>query len=390
MLAVALVLANGALHGLLSIVLERRRTGILLLVGEGIGVGLLGLGVEVIGVLVLIGTLVAGMVAPLRIPYASDWTASPSVALPQGSRLRPLRSLRRVRVPVPARPGGDGGQAPRARAGRLRRGTAGPALLRDGGLPRERYAGYSDVGLVPQCFALLRVVGGLLALYSYSMGVGTVALDAFLLRDRRFRLRNIDAIYARLLSNPVASEAVFRAVMDSSPLAARWGRDVASRFANHMQGWLLGRWQTADPDARRAIFAMVARKPDASAVDFLDAAAPALGWRARLQAAWARVSLLPNPVIAVIAAIGLGQMAAGYVVVTAAVDPPDLARRIAAAARRGILGGTTACAGAPGDPGPTDERQPAGGTRDGGNRRSPRGLVESGRRDGQAQTHRNT
>ena len=191
----------------------------------------------------------------------------------------------------------------------------------------DEFAGIM-VGTSPRLlFGSFAIIGPLVMGVSYVMGVGGVLLEAFVLRDRRAALQRIDDVCSRLLQSAAVLSMVFRSLAARPRDEARWGGELANRFGERMQEPLRQQWPKADPATQRRIFAFLAGRRDAAAVQFLRAVAPSVGWGARVRAFWAslayRFSMWPRPLLVAIALVLYAQIAISAGLFAMFMSQPD-------------------------------------------------------------------
>jgi hypothetical protein len=224
---------------------------------------------------------------------------------------------------------------------------------------RREFDAYSAVsGVFGWTSTSLTIAGAALLTATFLLGVKPVWLDAFGFRRRREQLRRIERVTIALSPNPVVPEILLADCVGAAKPRARWSRGLLRRFSRQMSAGLRDCWERAEASARRAMVAIVARHPDAESMAFLEAAARALDWRARVRYRWACVTRgmesWPKPLVLAAAIVLYVQVAALAVLVTYRVNQPEElaqraqnyrrsdASRLEATSRLGLLARQTA------------------------------------------------
>ena len=324
--AAVAVVVNVFVHGLLLGAIGRRRLAVAVFALEATGVGLL-LAAPAAGLVVWLTSLAIGTLLAMRILLHERLDFKP-----QSPFARCLSAVLFAFCSVTFFLYLHG--LPPMLARRMRRGLVllgfeilGVIFVMSALYFEDEFAAIM-IGTAPRLlFGSFAFIGPLVMGVTYVMGVGGVLLEAFVLRDRRAALQRIDDVCSHLLQSAAVLSMVFRSLAAQSRDEARWGGELANRFGEWLQEPLRQHWPKADLATKRRIFAFLAGRRDAAAVQFLRAVAPSVGWGARVRAFWAslafRFSMFPRPLLVAIALVLYAQIAISAGLFAMFMSQPD-------------------------------------------------------------------
>jgi HEAT repeat protein len=331
--AAGVVLLTGVIHGLSLLCINRRRIAVTLLACEAVGLALVLLDKgQMLGWLMLLATFALGLLIPLRtlllervdFKRQGPFRESLSVMLFVGCALTVFTYFHGLACLL----------ARRGRRGLIVFGfqAIGGFFLMTGLYLSGQLSGATQLSIAAGWVLSFLTIGLSILVGTYVAGVGSIVLDAFLWRTRRARLDKIDAIYAELLRNPIASSIVVDSLTGAARGQQSWAEGLVKQFPAQMQEPLRARWAVADPDAQRGIYRLVARHRDAGAVGFLKAHVHAFGWRGRLRCRSSAVALAlsawPKPLLSAGALLLYLQLGAIATLIELRAGAPDNLFRI--------------------------------------------------------------
>jgi HEAT repeats/PBS lyase HEAT-like repeat len=303
-LAIAVLIGNFIVHGLILFVIGRRRPALLLTAGEAVAVAAGWLGWPG-GWMLALATMWAGVLVPMRILLLERKDRVVQLGLRRALSLV-LFAFGCVSVFLWLH-GLASALIRRVKRGMILTAFQASAvclIVSSTLLTDDVSIGHRDISVfawATVATGLLSGLGYVLLLGTYLLGVGSAFLDLFAWPGRRELGCRIDGAYKRLLGNPHGSAVLLQQLAGSDPRSVRWGQTLAQRYRSAVHDDLTRLWTAAVPPVKDRIFSVMARRPDARSVEFLRGVSRSTGMKGRLHAALAvwtyRFSIWPKSLL---------------------------------------------------------------------------------------------